>query len=386
MPDLTERTILASSADPVARTEIDSAGTATVRLAGELDRKTLPRLRRALEEQLREREVRKVEVDASCVTHGDTAGMALLYELIGGAFTPGAVVSIGGLSPELQVVLDAFPPRDAAVGAPPPRRRRSLTEQIGGALLDIARDLNDQVAFLGGVTQELARSIGNPKRMRWAEVNQVIERAGVDALPIVSLISMLTGLIIAFESSQPLARFGAQLFIADMIGLVMIRELSPIMTAIVLAGRSGSAFAAEIGTMKVNEELNALETMGLSPMRFLVIQRVLAGVILTPLLTVFSMAAGVLGGILVMFLLGFPLGTIWTELASSVGASDILFGVAKSIVFGAMVAGLGCLRGLQTKTGPSAVGQSTTRAVVAGILMIMAVDAVFAVIGYVLKI
>ena len=171
-----------------------------------------------------------------------------------------------------------------------------------------------------------------------------------------------------------------------MIGLIMVRELSPLMTAIMLAGRSGSAFAAEIGTMKVNEELNALETMGLDPIRFLVVQRIAAGVLLTPLLTIFSMATGILGGVLVMRSLGFPLRLIYSQLVSSLAVSDIMVGVVKGVVFGIIVAAVGCLRGLQTQKGPSAVGESTTRAVVSSILFIIIADAVFAVVTFVLDI
>jgi phospholipid/cholesterol/gamma-HCH transport system permease protein len=222
--------------------------------------------------------------------------------------------------------------------------------------------------------------------MRWHEVGVVFEKAGVNALPIVSLISILMGLVIAFEAAQPLAMFGAQIFIADMIGLVMVREFSPIFTAIILAGRSGAAFAAEIGTMKVNEELNALETMGLDPVRFLVIQRIFAGTMLMPVLTAYSMVIGVFGGVIVMLTMGFPVTAIWSELVGALHVRDVLVGTSKSFVFGAVVAGLGCLRGMQTKEGPNAVGDSTTRAVVAGILMIIVIDSIFAMLTYVLHI
>jgi phospholipid/cholesterol/gamma-HCH transport system permease protein len=220
--------------------------------------------------------------------------------------------------------------------------------------------------------------------MRWGEVMRVFEKAGVNALPIISLISLLVGLIIAFESAQPFRMFGAQIFIADMIGLVMVRELGPLMTAIMLAGRSGSAFAAELGTMKVNEELNALETMGLDPMRFLVVQRVLAGLLLTPLLTIYSMLMGVLGGVIVMLGLGFPMAIIFNQLESSVQIGDIMVGTTKGLVFGIIVASMGCLRGLQTQKGPSAVGDSTTRAVVSSILLLIIADAIFSIVLFAL--
>jgi phospholipid/cholesterol/gamma-HCH transport system permease protein len=220
--------------------------------------------------------------------------------------------------------------------------------------------------------------------MRWGEVARVFTSAGINALPIVSLISMLVGLIIAFESAAPFRMFGAEIFIANMIGIVMARELGPLMTGIILAGRSGSAFAAELGTMKVNEELNALETMGLNPIRFLVAQRIFAGMLLTPLLCIYAIVVGIGGGVLVMLTMDFPLETIYHQMAQTLHYRDILIGTSKGIVFGALIAGVGCLRGLQTKKGPSAVGESTTRAVVSGILLVILADAVFAVVLYAL--
>lgn len=214
---------------------------------------------------------------------------------------------------------------------------------------------------------------------------RVFQLAGVNALPIVSLISFLVGLIIAFQAAQPLAQFGAQIFIANMIGLMMTRELGPLMTAILLAGRSGSAFAAELGTMKVNEELNALETMGLDPMRFLILPRIIAGVLLAPLLTLYSMFMGVLGGVVVMVGLGFPLAAVWNQLITAIAVGDLLLGAAKGLVFGLIVAAVGCQRGLQTKKGPSAVGEATTRSVVSGILLIIIADAVIALLAFLLK-
>jgi len=220
--------------------------------------------------------------------------------------------------------------------------------------------------------------------MRWGEVWRVFEQAGVNALPIISLISLLVGLIIAFEAAGPFRMFGAEIFIANMLGIIMARELAGLMTGIILAGRSGSAFAAELGTMKVNEELNALETLGLSPVRFLVVQRIVAGTLLTPLLTVYSIFVSIAGGVLVMMAMGFPLVTIYNQMAETLRVQDILIGVVKGFIFGALIASIGCLRGLQTRKGPSAVGESTTRAVVSGILLIILADAAVAVILYLL--
>ena len=250
--------------------------------------------------------------------------------------------------------------------------------------MDLMHDLRAEVVFVGEATAGLAANFARPKRMRWAEVGRVFETAGVNALPIISLISLLVGIIIAFEAAGPFEMFGAQIFIANMMGLIMSRELGPLMTAIILAGRSGSAFAAELGTMKVNEELNALETMGLNPMRFLVVQRIFAGVLLTPLLSVYSIFVGISGGVLVMLVMGFSLETIYHQMAQTLHYKDIVVGTCKGVVFGALVAGVGCLRGMQTRKGPSAVGESTTRAVVSGILLVIIADAVISVVLYAL--
>jgi phospholipid/cholesterol/gamma-HCH transport system permease protein len=357
-----------------------------LRLAGTLDVETTASARGEVLDKLRSAGVRSLEVDASGIERADMSGMAVLYELAQGRIVPGVKATIRSLRPEFQTLLSAFPAPEALGGIHEAEPHRSVFAQIGAASVSMFADLGAQLVFLGGVVQGFGAVLRRPKAMRWREVAVVFEKAGVNALPIVSLISLLMGLVIAFEAAAPLEMFGAQIFIANMIGLVMVREFSPIFTAIIFAGRSGSAFAAEIGTMKVNEELNALETMGLDPLRFLVIQRVFAGTMLMPVLAAYSMVLGVFGGILVMMSMGFTFSQIWGQLVGALGVWDVVVGISKSFVFGAIIAGLGCLRGMQTKEGPNAVGDSTTRAVVAGILMIIVVDAVYSVLTYVLHI
>lgn len=179
-------------------------------------------------------------------------------------------------------------------------------------------------------------------------------------------------------------RFGADIFVADLLGIAMLREMGPLITAIILAGRSGSAFAAELGTMKVREEIDALRTMGLEPVRFLVLPRVIAAVAMIPVLTVFANLFGLMGGAIVMRSLGYPLVTYVNQVLSAVTVGDLMGGLLKSFVYGIVVAAVGCLRGLETKTGASAVGQSTTSAVVSGIVLIAIVDGLFAVVFYAL--
>jgi phospholipid/cholesterol/gamma-HCH transport system permease protein len=355
-------------------------------LSGRFDVTTAAGARQAILDRLGRWRGTTLDVDASGIEKGDVSGLALLYELAEGRLVPGIRARVGGLRPELARLLAVFPTSEALAvldEAPP---QRPLLAEIGAATQSMLADARAQAVFIGAVILGFAAALRRPRLMRWPEVAVVFQKAGVNALPIVSLISLLMGLVIAFEAAQPLEMFGAQIFIADMIGLVMVREFSPIFTAIILAGRSGAAFAAEIGTMKVNEELDALETMGLDPVRFLVIQRIFAATLLMPVLTAYSMAVGVFGGVLVMLAMDFPATQIWAQLSGALGVHDVLVGAGKSLVFGAIVAGLGCLRGMQTKEGPNAVGDSTTRAVVAGILMIIVVDAVFAVVTYVLHI
>jgi phospholipid/cholesterol/gamma-HCH transport system permease protein len=170
------------------------------------------------------------------------------------------------------------------------------------------------------------------------------------------------------------------------VGLAILRELGPLMTAILLAGRSGAAFAAEIGTMKVNEELNALTTMGLDPVRFLVVTRILAAVLMVPLLTLFADMIGILGGALTMISFNIPIATYLREVDSLVNVKDLWVGMAKTPVFAILIAGVGCLRGLQTETGAAAVGISTTRAVVSGIILLVVVDGIYSFIYYLLDV
>lgn len=377
-----------STTDSLARVDVRAGPGAGVvlTLAGPLDVATAAAARREVAARLAGTRPASLEVDASGIDRGDVSGMSLLYELSEGRLVSGVRASVKGLRPEFQALLSAFPTREALDALQEAPVRKRLPAEVGAVSLSMLADVRAQLVFIGGTVQGFAAALRRPRLMRWSEVAVVFEKAGVNAVPIVSLISLLTGLIIAFEAAQPLEMFGAQIFIANMIGLVMVREFSPIFTAIILAGRSGSAFAAEIGTMKVNEELNALETMGLDPMRFLVIQRVFAGTLLMPVLTAYSMALGVFGGLLVMLSMGFPFSQIWSQLSGALGVHDVLVGISKSFIFGAIVSGLGCLRGMQTKEGPNAVGDSTTRAVVAGILMIIVVDAVFAVLTYVLHV
>src|SRR5436190_350555 len=359
-------------------------GTATLTFTGELDAISTPQAWAKLETEFAGTSVIRLEVDVRQLVC-DSAGLALLYHLSIGGMTPGAIVNLTGLSPELQHLLRSFSEEDFQALQEHEPTCSSFVEDVGAATGSWLRDLRQQVEFIGAVTLGVMRSLFRPRLMHWKEVFRVFEVAGVNALPVVSLLTFLVGMVISFESAQPLAELGAQVFVANLLGLVMSRELGPVMAAIMLAGRSGSAFAAELGTMKVNEELNALQTMGLSPVQFLVVQRVVAGILLTPVLTVFAMYAGLLGGIPVLLGLGFPLRMVLHQIQSGLHFGDLAEGISKSIVFGAIVASVSCLRGLQTGEGPRAVGESTTRSVVSSILLIILADTIIASVTYTLR-
>ena len=234
--------------------------------------------------------------------------------------------------------------------------RLHTVQEIGRAALITWGDIKTQVAFVGETSSALWFAICNPRSVRWKDVWYTCEQVGVNALPIVALIGFLLGLILAFQSAMPMQRFGAEIFVADLVALSMLRELGPLMTAILLAGRSGSAFAAEIGTMKVNEEINALTTMGLEPVRFLVVPRVLAAVLVVPVLDAFRESHGPGRRRVVVTSFGIPAGHLRQRGRQSGRRQDLIGGLAKASVFGILVAGIGCLRGLQTRTAPARSG------------------------------
>ncbi|WP_090202568.1 ABC transporter permease [Ectothiorhodospira magna] len=322
-----------------------------------------------------------VQVDLAAVAYCDGAGVALLLDLLRQPRDPAAPVALANVPPKVAQLLEPFDAQ--ALAAPPPDRSPpGLRQRLGEGVHDLGRDLYNHVVFVGEATAALFHGLIHPSRVRWKDALRIAQEAGVNALPIVALIAFLMGVILAFQSAVAMKQFGAEIFVANLVALSLFRELGPLMTAILLAGRSASAFAAEIGTMKVNEELNALTTMGLDPVRFLVVTRVMAAVIVAPLLTIFADLVGLMGGALVMMTFDVPLVAFMNQVSQAVSPSDFLGGLFKAAVFGLVIAGVGCLRGLETRTGASAVGVSTTRAVVSAIILIVVLDGLFAVIFF----
>ena len=260
-----------------------------------------------------------------------------------------------------------------------------ILAMIGNVTIEVHRTWNDMLTFVGDLCRAGGNLILGRARMRASDLFYQIEAAGPSALMIVTLISTLVGMILAFVGAVQLRLFGAEIFIANLVGLGMAREMGAIMTAIIMAGRSGSAYAAQLGTMQVNEEIDALKTMGISPIEFLVLPRLLALCITMPLLCIYSMFMGILGGAIVsavLFELSFY--QYYQQVQDFVPLKHFIIGIIKAAVFGVLVATAGCFRGLQCGRSASAVGFAATSAVVTSLVLIIVADAVITVICQVL--
>lgn len=373
---------------PAARLRVGGVrdGVLVMNIAGRLDSSTTGRIWRQATEAVAGAKAQSVIVDAAEVDYCDGSGIALFVHLRNLQHKARAQLEIHGLRPEFQGLLQESDLGDPEQLQSQRQAKTNLAEELGRAIVGFWEDSRALISFVGELVSALGTAFRHPRSVRWRDVVRVAETAGVNALPIIVLVSFLMGVIMAFQGAISLRRFGADIFVANLVGLAMLRELGPLMTAIILAGRSGSAFAAELGTMKVREEIDALKTMGLDPVRFLVVTRVLAAVVMTPLLTVFADLLGLIGGALVMRSFGVPLITFYRQVQYQVTYGSFVGGLVKSFVFGILVAAIGCLRGLQTTTGASAVGESTTRAVVSGIVLIVITDGIFSVVFYYLNV
>lgn len=361
------------------------SSTLTIKVGGRLNAATVAPVWRSSIQQMKEHSFSELIIDGSQIEYCDSIGAALLLELAQMARSRHAGAEMRGLNEETKNLLDLFE-KESLAARPPAGQRTSLVTYVGRQSVGLVKDFSRLVSFVGELSVALVGSLLRPASIRWKDVLVVAEKAGADALPIVALVSFLMGLILAFQSAIPMRQFGAEIFVANLVSLSIARELGPLITAILLAGRTGSAFAAELGTMKVNEELDALNTMGLEPVRFLVVPRLVAAVTMMPLLTILAVFVGIAGGAVVFKALGFPLITYINQVQSALSPVDYLGGLFKAFVFGILVTAIGCLRGLQTSAGASAVGDSATRAVVSGIVLIVAADGIFSVLFYYLGI
>jgi len=292
-----------------------------------------------------------------------------------------------GLPAGMRRLLDLAEAVPERAGARKAVSKVSVLERLGTGAIGVAGSTAEMLAFLGDMTVTFVRLFGMKARYRASDLFLLIQQCGAQALPIVTLISFLVGAILAFVGAVQLRQFGAQLYVANLVGIAMTREMGAMMTAILMAGRTGAAFAAQLGTMKVTQEIDAFATAGFSPLEFLVLPRVVALVLMMPLLCLYADFVGIAGGAAVgVGMLDLSWMTYFQQTASAVSLTDTAGGVFKSSVYGVLIALAGCMRGLQSGTSSAAVGDAATSAVVTGIVAIIVACGVFAVVFYVLRI
>ncbi len=312
----------------------------------------------------------------------DGGAMALLVQLRADLHRRGAAGEFLGASPSVQEIIHLYR-GDIAVG--PRKRRRPIgtLAQIGNATVEFFAEIKLVLGFFGLMLISAGRVLRKPRAANWRELLPTMERTGADAVPIVVLINFLVGFVMAFQGAVQLKQFGANIFVADLVGLSIARELGPLMTAIIICGRSGAAFAAELGTMTVSEEIDALRTMGFGPMRFLVLPRALALMAVAPLLTLIADLVGMVGGLFVgIASLDLTFIGYFNETQKALTMWDIFSGLVKSVVFALVIALIACQQGLATAGGAEGVGRRTTSAVVATLFALILVDAAFTLFFY----
>jgi phospholipid/cholesterol/gamma-HCH transport system permease protein len=359
----------------------ERAGEVILSLSGRIDVGNLDLFTSETDALMNQMTPSKLLVDLSKVEYVDSAGALGLLQLEDRAKARSIPFQFDNVTEEAKRIMGLISREALSMKPLVSEKKSNVIEQIGEGSLRLFNDFISVMTFLGDLLTALGRSFFHPRAVRREDVLFYMKRVGVEGLPIVGLISFLLGLIIAFMSSLQLKQVGANIYVASLVGVAMVSELGPIMTAIIVAGRSGSAFAAEIGTMEVNEEVDALVTMGFDPTLFLAVPKVLAAMVAVPILTLYSDLFGIGGG-LVVGVLGLDL-TVYTyvqETMKVISVTSIFRSLLKSAVFAVLIAGIGCQRGFQVRGGAEAVGSATTSAVVAGIFLIVVTDSAFAII------
>jgi len=339
-----------------------------------------------------EHQLRSVRIPASTAAVADcaqiealdTTGAWVLQRLLLRIRTEGANVAVKNLQPDFAKLLAVVAQQAADQAKLPAATTRPIPgplERVGRQSAAAWEEAEALLTFIGESTSALRLGIAHPTRVRWRPILYNICSAGLDALPIVGLLSFMVGVVVAYQGADQLRQYGANIFVADLVGLSMLREFAPLITAIIIAGRSGSAYAAQIGTMAVTEEIDAMRTLGIAPLELLVLPKFVALLIALPLLTVFADFLGVAGGmVMAKVQLGVGYGEFLDRFLTAVSVTAYLIGVSKAPVFAGIISVVGCFQGFRTKGGADSVGRHTTRAVVQTIFLVIVVDGLFSVI------
>jgi phospholipid/cholesterol/gamma-HCH transport system permease protein len=332
-------------------------------------------------------DARRLAFDTSALGEWDTTVITFLKRVSKAAEAKGLQQDRTGLPHGVQKLLglaEAVPDKEDA--------RRGGVEggflhRVGLATLEVSTGIGETLSFIGESTVTLGRAFTGKMAYRKADLALLLQQSGVDALPIVTLVNFLLGLILAFVGAVQLQQFGAEIYVANLVGIAMVRDMSALMTGIIMAGRSGAAFAAEIGSMNSNQELDALQTTGISPMEFLVLPRVWALVVMMPLLVLYANLVGILGGLVVgLGMLDLSWTAYWQQTVGAVSMTHLVSGLIKGLVYGLLVAVAGCMRGMQAGRSALAVGGAATSAVVTGIVWIIAACGIFQFLSFLLGI
>ena len=369
-----------STSHPNARVESSENGVVLV-LDGDWTTDALEHVDDALQRLEELPQGARLRVNATDVEQLDTGGALRIRQLLLDLEERDLEVSFEGLSSKYQELLGFVWSRCDNLGAVADAPYQTFVERIGEGVFDGFEESGSLLSFLGEATVTAAQGVVRPLSIRWRAVFGVIQSAGVQALPIIGLLSFLLGVVIAYQGGIQLQLYGANIFIVELVTVTMVRELGPLITAIIVAGRTGSAFTAEIGTMKVTEEIDALRTIGMGPMGVLVLPKVLGLIIVLPLLTVFSCAMGVFGGMVMAdVVLDVSLVDFWKRIPDAVGFNSYAVGIGKAPAFAIIVALVGCFQGTRVSGGAASVGQKTTISVVQAIFLVIVADAAFSII------
>ncbi len=325
--------------------------------------------------------LKNVVADLEKVNYLDSAGKALLLQIKSHCLQNRNSFKLMNAPPDTVRMIDKVEPPGAGPGVLAPRPEPGIIAQIGRGFQGIKDNAVQILTFIGAIVYAFGQDITRPGKSNWESLTKLMDKSGTDALPIVSMLSFLMGAVLAFQAAIQLRKFGANVFVADLVSLSICLEMGPLMTAIIVAGRSGAAFAAHLGTMRVNEEVDALSVMGIDPIRYLVSPRILAVALVMPCLTLFADFLGILGGLVVSVIsLDLTPKVFFNQAYKVLEVTDVLKGLLKSLVFGIEIATIGCLRGFQVRGGAESVGAATTSAIVTSIFVITITDAIFAVV------
>ncbi|MCJ7686789.1 MAG: ABC transporter permease [Desulfobacteraceae bacterium] len=347
----------------------------------------VPSTKTMMEQLDRQPSIKRIVFDATALTTWDSSLLIFFFEISKLAAEKKIQVEKNGLPAGVRNLIDlatAVPKKEDASQSV---SREGFFAKVGSDVTDFAKSAGDLVIFIGAAFEAFVRMVTGRARFRASDLGLFLQEAGAQAVPIVSLISFLVGLILAFVGILQLSMFGAEVYVADLVGIAMVREMGAIMTGIIMAGRTGAAYAAQLGTMQVNEEIDALETLAVPPMEFLVLPRVVALTLMMPFLVLYANLMGILGGALVAVgMYNINIIVYLNRTKAAIGLNDLFIGLFMSAVFGVLVALSGCLRGIQCGRSASAVGDAATSAVVTGIVAIIIATAVITVVCSILGI